>query len=103
MVDLIKFTTQGILYPKRFIEGRLKKSNKTISSLKNGDGAILTVEGKKVAVYKSIEGKIDKLSPVCRQGASWTLIKKIRLGTARVMVPDTKQMELSLGDLLRKT
>ena len=66
MADLLKLTTQGILYPKRFIEGRLKKSNKTISSLKNGEGAILVVEGKKVAVYKSIGGKIDKLSPVCR-------------------------------------
>ena len=66
MTNLLKLTTQGILYPKRFIEGRLKKSNKTISSLKNGEGAILVVEGKKVAIYKSFEGKIDKLSPVCR-------------------------------------
>ncbi len=65
MADLVKFTTQGILFPKRFIEGRLKKSGKTIDSLKDGEGAVLTLEGKKVAVYKSA-GKIDKLSPVCK-------------------------------------
>ena len=66
MSDLLKITAQGLLYPKRFIEGRLKKSNKSISSLNNGDGAILVVEGKKVAVYKSLEGKINMLSPVCK-------------------------------------
>ncbi len=66
MPDILKLTAQSLLYPKRFIEGRLKKSNKSISSLKNGEGAIIVLEGKKVAVYKSIEGKIDKLSPVCK-------------------------------------
>ncbi len=65
MADLKKLSTQGLLYPKRFIEGRLRKSDKTIASLKDGEGAVLTVEGKKVAVYKSSEGKINKLSPVC--------------------------------------
>lgn len=66
MKDLLKLTTQGLLYPKRFIEGRLKKSDGTISSLKNESGAVLVVEGQKVAVYKSSDGKINKLSPVCK-------------------------------------
>lgn len=66
MPDLLKLTSQSLLYPKRFIEGRLKKSDKSIESLKEEDGAILTLEGKKVAVYKSVGGKIDKLSPVCK-------------------------------------
>lgn len=66
MTDILKLTTQGVLFPKRFIEGRLKKSDKTVSSLKNGEGAVLVVEGKKVAVYKSTDGKINKLSPVCK-------------------------------------
>lgn len=66
MADISKLTTQAVLYPKRFIEGRLKKPTKTISSLKSGEGAILVLEGKKVAVYKSTEGKINKLSPVCK-------------------------------------
>lgn len=65
MADLKKLTTQGILYPKRFIEGRLKKSNKTVASLKDGEGTVLTLDSKKVAVYKSA-GKINKLSPVCK-------------------------------------
>lgn len=66
MADFIKLTTQGVLYPKRFIEGRLKKSGKTISSLKDKEGAVLVLDGKKVAVYKSTDGKINKLSPVCK-------------------------------------
>lgn len=66
MTDLLKLTTQSVLYPKRFIEGRLKKSNKTIESLKNGEGAVLVLEGRKVAVYRSIGGQVDKLSPVCK-------------------------------------
>lgn len=66
MADLSKLTTQAVLYPKRFIESRLKKPTKTISSLKNGEGATLVLEGKKVAVYKSTDGKINKLSPVCK-------------------------------------
>ena len=65
MADIKKLTTQGILYPKRFIEGRLKKSGKTVDSLKDGDGAVLTLDGKKVAVYKSA-GKVNKLSPICK-------------------------------------
>jgi Rieske Fe-S protein len=66
MSDILKFTSQSILFPKKFIEGRLKKSNKAISSLKNGEGTVIVLEGKKVAVYKTSEGKIDKLSPVCK-------------------------------------
>jgi Rieske Fe-S protein len=66
MLDLLKITSQGILYPKRFIEGRLKKTDSTLDSLKNGQGAVLVLEGKKVAVYKSAEGKVDKLSPICK-------------------------------------
>jgi Rieske Fe-S protein len=66
MPNLLKLTTQGVLYPKRFIEGRLKKSDKTISSLQDGEGAVLVLDGKKVAVYKSTGGKIEKLSPVCK-------------------------------------
>lgn len=65
MSDILKLTTQGLLYPKKFIQGRLKKSDQTISSLENGEGAVLDDEGKKVAVYKSTEGKVEKLSPVC--------------------------------------
>lgn len=65
-MDILKLTTQGILYPKRFVEGRIKKTNKTLSSLKNDEGAVLVFEGKKVAVYRSKEGKINKLSPVCK-------------------------------------
>ena len=65
MSDILKLTTQGFLYPKKFIAGRLKKSGKTIDSLSEGEGAVLALEGKKIAVYKSTGGEISKLSPVC--------------------------------------
>lgn len=65
MPDLLKLTTQGLLYPQKFIGGRLKKSDKTLASLKNGEGAVLVENGKRVAVYKSEDGKIETLSPVC--------------------------------------
>ncbi len=64
--SLIKTSTQALFYPKRFIEGRLKKPNRTLDTLKNGEGAILVLEGKKVAVYKSTEGKLGALSAVCK-------------------------------------
>ena len=65
MSDLLTLASQGFLFPKRFIEGRLKKSNRKISSLNKDEGAVLVLEGKKVAVYRSKEGKINKLTPVC--------------------------------------
>jgi len=57
---------ESLLFPKKFIEGRLKKSNKTLETLKAGEGAVLTLKGKKVAVYKYIGGKTETLSPVCK-------------------------------------
>ena len=65
MSNLITLVNQGLLYPKRFFEGRLKKSDMTTESLKNGEGAVLSLEGKKVAVYKSDDGSLSKLSPAC--------------------------------------
>ncbi len=66
MTDIGKQVSQSVLYPKRFLEGRFKKTNKTIDSLKNGEGAIVEVGGKKVAAFKSEQGKMVTLSPVCK-------------------------------------
>lgn len=65
-MGLNKFIVEGMLYPKRFIEGRIKKSDKSVESLGKGEGAVLTIKGKKVAVFKSVDGKVNTLSPVCK-------------------------------------
>lgn len=67
MLDsLVKIASQWLLYPKRFIEGRFKKSNRTLEMLKNDEGAVIDLQGKKVAVYKSKGSKLTTLSPVCK-------------------------------------
>ena len=66
MPDLKKQLSQGLLYPKRFLEGRYKKPGKTIDSLKKGEGAVVEISGKKVAAFKSEQGKLVTLSPVCK-------------------------------------
>lgn len=57
---------QGIFYPKNFVAGRVKKTTASLDSLKFGEGAIVEVNGDKVAAYKNEEGKVVTLSPVCR-------------------------------------
>lgn len=55
---------QGLLYPKRFLEGRFKK---VISQeeLKPGEGAIIDLDGKKTAAYQKNKDERILLSPVC--------------------------------------
>lgn len=56
---------QGVQYPKRFVEGRLQKSTMAQTDLKPGDGAIVDIDGKQVAVYQKSEKEQITLSPVC--------------------------------------
>ena len=56
---------QVFSYPFNFISGRVKKSMSNVTDIKSGEGAIVDIEGKKVAVYKNENGEILKFSPVC--------------------------------------
>lgn len=56
---------QGLLYPKHFLEGRLQKPTTSKKELKLGEGAIIDVNGKKVAAYKKNDEELITLSPVC--------------------------------------
>lgn len=60
------FLKQGFLYPIRFLGGRLQKPTISKEELKPGEGAIVEINGQKVAAYKDNDGKILTLSPVCR-------------------------------------
>ncbi len=56
---------QGLSYPKHFIGGRMQKSSQTKDNLKNNEGAVVEIEGKKVAAFKNDKGELTTLSPVC--------------------------------------
>lgn len=53
------------IYPLQIILGRLKKYKMNIEDIENGEGAVVELDGEKVAVYKDEEGKVRKLEPNC--------------------------------------
>ena len=63
---IIKAAKQGLNFPLHFIEGHLETSTKSIKDLKLGEGAIVEVQGQKVAAYKKSEKETITLSPVCK-------------------------------------
>ncbi|MDO8658413.1 MAG: Rieske 2Fe-2S domain-containing protein [Candidatus Levybacteria bacterium] len=65
MTSFNTFLKQGLLCPKRFLEGRLQKSTTFKKDLKIGEGAIIDVDGKKVAAYRKNNEELITLSPVC--------------------------------------
>ena len=66
MSKFLTILKQGFNYPKNFIVGRLRESTAKLGDLKSGEGAILEVRDKKVAVYKNNGGEVVYLSPVCK-------------------------------------
>ncbi len=44
---------------------KLKRANMKFSEIKNNSGSIIEIEGQKVGVYKSPEGKIYAVKPTC--------------------------------------
>ncbi|MFA6081196.1 MAG: Rieske 2Fe-2S domain-containing protein [Patescibacteria group bacterium] len=64
MASLNSSLKQGLLYPKRFLEGRLKKSASQ-EGLEPGEGAVIDLNGKKTAVYQKSKDERIILSPVC--------------------------------------
>ncbi len=60
------FFGQGINYARRVIGDRLTKADPTpVSRLERGEGKVLDVAGKKVAVYRDDDGALHAVSPVC--------------------------------------
>jgi Rieske Fe-S protein len=56
---------QSLLYPKRFVTGRLQKSTVSPTDFQPDSGGLVEVEGRKIALYKNAKGKEARLSPVC--------------------------------------
>jgi Rieske Fe-S protein len=65
MASFSKTLKQGTMYPYRLMKGRLSKAAGTSEQVRPGEGAIVDVNGKKVAVYKDADGKTITLSPAC--------------------------------------
>jgi len=65
-MSFVNSLKQSFTYPKKFIEGRLKKSTTSEKELAVGEGAVIEINGKKVATYRKSKNETIKLSPVCR-------------------------------------
>jgi len=63
--SLFEVLKEGILYPKRFLQGRMEPTNQTIQNIQPGQGAIIELDGKKVAAYRDPAGKVILHSAVC--------------------------------------
>lgn len=63
--SIVKVLKEGFWYPKRFLEGRMSTTSRSADSLKPGEGAIVEVNGKKVAAFKDPSGKVILHSAVC--------------------------------------
>ena len=57
---------EGMSFPQKFIGGRMKKSTQALENLVNDQGAIVEINGQKIAAYKDSQGKVITLSPVCQ-------------------------------------
>ncbi len=50
---------------KSLLKARLQKSSTMLETIAPDDGAIVTVNGKQIAAYRSADGKLIQLSPIC--------------------------------------
>lgn len=62
---VFKIMGRGINYFYHLLKDRFAKRDSSFSALKKDSGAVLNLDGKKVAVYKDENGNLIKLSAVC--------------------------------------
>ncbi len=61
-----RYLTENADYPYYMVRDRLARAEgKSLDDLKFGEGKILNLDGKKVAAYRSEDGKVSLCSPVC--------------------------------------
>lgn len=65
MTSINTLLKQGLLYPKHFLAGRMQKPTTSKEALTPGEGAIIDVDGKKIAAYRKNKEELITLSPVC--------------------------------------
>jgi glycine/D-amino acid oxidase-like deaminating enzyme/nitrite reductase/ring-hydroxylating ferredoxin subunit len=63
---LWNYVKENADYPYYFIKDKLLSGeSKPVSSVKNGEGKILRLDGRRVAVYRDDDGSVTQLSPNC--------------------------------------
>ncbi len=61
-----QFVSENIDFPSRFVADRIATPEKmTLAQLRENQGAIVMVDGKKVAAYRDPQGELTTLSPAC--------------------------------------
>lgn len=63
--SFITVLKQGLFFPKNFLGGHLQKPSASQDSLHPGEGAVIEVDGQKVAAYKNEAGEVEMHSAVC--------------------------------------
>lgn len=56
---------ENIDYPLHFIADRLRRSSATVEGLAAGEGALLSLDGRRVAAYRTPDGTLVRLNPSC--------------------------------------
>ncbi|HXI13113.1 MAG TPA: FAD-dependent oxidoreductase [Thermoanaerobaculia bacterium] len=62
------YIAENVDFPKRFILDRIFRANvegHSVEEITAGEGKIISVKGRKVAIYRDESGQLDALSPVC--------------------------------------
>jgi glycine/D-amino acid oxidase-like deaminating enzyme/nitrite reductase/ring-hydroxylating ferredoxin subunit len=63
--SIFKISLRGFNYFYHLFKDRFSRSDVSLDTLKKDSGAILNLNGEKVAVYKNEKGELNKLSAVC--------------------------------------
>lgn len=65
LASMRTFLSENIDYPSRLISDRLTPAQQSEARIREHEGAIIRMGGKKVAAYRDPEGTLHLLSPVC--------------------------------------
>ncbi len=60
-----EFVRENVDYPTHLVADRLRRHHHPAASLPPGEGALLTIRGERLAVYRNQAGELYALSPVC--------------------------------------
>jgi glycine/D-amino acid oxidase-like deaminating enzyme/nitrite reductase/ring-hydroxylating ferredoxin subunit len=60
-----EFVRENVDYPTHLVGDRLRRHDHAAAHLTPGEGAVLTLEGERLAVYRSPAGELHALSAVC--------------------------------------
>ncbi len=63
--SFVNFVTENVDYPKHLITDRFPSKVQSLDEVRPGEGQLVSLDGRKLAVYRDEEGGLHALSPVC--------------------------------------